>query len=99
MRLVESKMNELIPVEEVNYDNNIIIVGIKNGAPVIFSSTDYEKINTLVALDLSDGSLQGNVWDTFGSIQDILEGTSEAHVFKSEDWKDALRWLIENVKK
>jgi hypothetical protein len=81
----------------VDYINDdLIIVANRGGHPVIYYSKEFDKIDSLAALCLSTGSLNGDSYDNTHSIYDIFDMSNEAHVFKSEDWKDALKWLIEN---
>lgn len=97
MKLVKKIKQEEISVNEIDYDNdNLIIVSKRSGEPVIYYSKEYEQLSSLEALCFSDRSLQGNSYDDTKTIEDILDRSKDTHVFKSKDWKEALKWLIDN---
>ena len=98
--IFEKESTDSIRLEDVTKNYIIVCSGAISSQPGILSvsnlyDTDYN------FRYLASGFTYGNYFSlTSGSIKDIIKAAQQKgykiEVFKQEDWKKALRWLIDN---
>ena len=104
MKIILEKQNtETIHIDDIN--ENYIVVGVISKKPVIAYCNKIRNFKTLEFLIVSD-SIIGNSFDFNGggvNISDAIKyqikttKDSKFEAFHQDNWKDALKWLIDNA--
>ena len=99
--IIEKENQATILTSEIT--NNHIVVGIKNGKPIILTNSGLNEVNYKFALldsNFTNRNCYGSDGESIKTAVDgiiIHSGNAKLEVFHEKDWKKALQWLIDNA--
>lgn len=97
--ILDNKKEDTILINKITRAH--IVVGFRQDGPVFATLGVYEKQNTAKLYCISQRLSDGNAFFPFTSIYDLVKNMvnkgEKVAVFHENDWKDALKWLIDNA--
>ena len=99
--IIEKENQKTILTSKINKKH--IVVGIIGCEPAILYCNKFDDLSTLSFLCLDVDTTLGNSFTHYecDSVKEIVEYClscdNKIEVFRQEDWKKALQWLIDNA--
>ena len=100
---MEIKLEDITPMDQMFKEEDRMFVALDlSGNPLIITKGEYET-GSHIGLCLNIESIHGNCYESscdtlFDFIYTSLQLNWRIATFYDEDWRGALRWLIENAK-
>ena len=100
MKPISKNKENIIFVEDISSKH--LVVGITSyGSPVILTNSQYEG-NDYEFTCINDQFSERNSYKSYSTVQELVENYLEKgwniEVFHEDNWKEALKWLINNSK-
>ena len=103
MKIVSEKVEEEILVSDITKKH--IVVGVIDGCPVILTLGEFDNFKSLKMMVISEELIRGNSYHhsdiSGGTLGEIIINSKKfcdkIACLHQDNWKDALKWLIDNA--